>query len=65
MDTKILTLDDFDYQGKTVILRLDINSPIDRQTGQLADDNRIRKSLPTIHELAAGGGTRRDAGSSG
>ena len=56
MDTEILTLDDFDYQGKTVILRLDINSPIDRQTGQLADDNRIRKSLPTIRELAACGG---------
>jgi len=56
MDTEILTLNDFDYQGKTVILRLDINSPIDRQTGQLADDNRIRKSLSTIRELAARGG---------
>lgn len=51
MDIGILTLDDFDFRGRTVILRLDINSPIDRQTGQIADDNRLRKSLPTIREL--------------
>jgi phosphoglycerate kinase len=57
MDAGILTLDDFDFRDKTVILRLDINSPIDHQTGQLADDNRIRKSVPTIRELW-GAGTR-------
>lgn len=55
MDTGILTLDDFDFRDKTVILRLDINSPIDHQTGQLADDNRIRKSVPTIRELSDAG----------
>ncbi|MBN1660324.1 MAG: phosphoglycerate kinase [Anaerolineae bacterium] len=55
MEAGILTLDDFDFQNKTVILRVDINSPIDPQTGELADDNRIRKSLPTIRELAGGG----------
>ncbi len=55
MDTGILTLDDFDFRDKTVILRLDINSPIDHQTGQLADDNRIRKSIPTIRELSDAG----------
>jgi len=51
----VLTLDDFDFSGKTVILRLDINSPIDQQTGQLANDNRIRKSVPTIGELSDAG----------
>ena len=55
MDGDILTLDAFDFQGKVVILRVDINSPIDRQTGRLADDNRIRKSAPTIRELSDGG----------
>ena len=55
MQSGILTLDDFDFRDKTVILRLDINSPIDRQTGQLADDNRIRKSVPTIRELSGVG----------
>jgi len=52
MDSEILTLDDFDFRDKTIILRLDINSPIDHQTGKLADDNRIRKSVPTVQELS-------------
>jgi len=51
----ILTLDDFDFGSRTVILRLDINSPIARQTGQLANDRRIRKSVPTVCELADAG----------
>lgn len=55
MEAGILTLDDFDFRDKTVILRVDINSPIDHATGNLADDNRIRKSLPTIRELSAAG----------
>jgi phosphoglycerate kinase len=55
MEAGILTLDDFNYAGKTVILRVDINSPVNQETGDLADDNRLRKSLPTIRELAAAG----------
>jgi phosphoglycerate kinase len=55
VEAGILTLDDFDFRDKTVILRVDINSPIDQATGGLADDNRIRKSLPTICELAEAG----------
>ena len=50
----ILTLDDFDFEGKTVILRVDINSPLDPQTGRIVDDNRILRSLPTIRELSDG-----------
>jgi len=52
VDVEILTLDDFDFRDKTVILRVDINSPVDHRTRQLADDNRIRKSVPTIRELS-------------
>jgi phosphoglycerate kinase len=52
VEAGILTLDDFDFGDKTVILRVDINSPVDHETGRLADDNRIRKSVPTISELA-------------
>ena len=47
----ILTLDDFDYKGKTTICRVDINSPLDPNTKAIVDDNRIVKSLPTIQEL--------------
>jgi len=55
MEAGILTLDDFDFRGKTVILRVDINSPIDPQTRRIVNDNRIRKSVPTIRELADAG----------
>jgi phosphoglycerate kinase len=55
MKAGILTLDDFDFAGKTVILRVDINSPIERGTGRIVDDNRIRKSIPTIRELSDAG----------
>ncbi|HEM56119.1 MAG TPA: phosphoglycerate kinase [Thermodesulfobium narugense] len=47
----INTIDDFDFENKTVILRIDINSPIDPKTKKITDENRISKSIPTIKEL--------------
>ena len=55
MEINMLSLDDFHFAGKAVLLRIDINSPIDQQTGQIANDNRIRKSLPTIRRLLDAG----------
>jgi phosphoglycerate kinase len=55
MDLGILALDDFELQGKTVLLRVDINSPVDRTTKRIKDDTRIRRCLPTIRELSAKG----------
>jgi phosphoglycerate kinase len=49
------TLDDFDVAGKRVLLRVDINSPVDPDTKAIVDDNRMVRSLPTIRELADGG----------
>ncbi|NLL43506.1 MAG: phosphoglycerate kinase [Firmicutes bacterium] len=51
----IHTIDDFDYRDKTVILRLDINSPIDPVTKKIVNTNRIDKSIPTLTDLAAKG----------
>jgi phosphoglycerate kinase len=45
------TLDDFDFKDKTVILRLDINCPLNKEDKSLEDDNRIVQVLPTIREL--------------
>jgi phosphoglycerate kinase len=52
---EVLTLDDFELARKTVLLRVDINSPLDRQTRQIKDDTRISRSLPTIQELSERG----------
>ncbi|MEM1573610.1 MAG: phosphoglycerate kinase [Candidatus Methanomethylicaceae archaeon] len=45
------TMDDFNFEGKKVLLRIDINSPIDPKTGEITDDFRIRSHIPTILEL--------------
>ena len=45
------SIDDFDYSGKTVLLRVDINSPIDADTKRIVNENRIQKSVPTIRKI--------------
>ena len=48
------TLDDMEMGGKTVLVRIDINVPL--QDGQVSDDTRIRRIAPTIHDILAKGG---------
>ena len=48
------TIDDLgDLRGKRVLLRSDLNVPL--EDGQVADDGRIRASVPTITRLADAG----------
>jgi len=53
---KILTIDDFNFKGKTSLVRVDFNSPIDPKTKKVLDDTRIRAhGETTIKELAEKG----------
>ncbi|MBA3043824.1 phosphoglycerate kinase, partial [archaeon] len=45
-----LTIDDFNFDGKTVLFRVDINSPV--KDGKIADDTRIRRCVETINALS-------------
>jgi phosphoglycerate kinase len=45
-------LDDFEFYGKTVLLRVDLNSPIDATTQRIIDDSRIREHAKTVKELS-------------
>lgn len=49
------TMDDFNFKGKTVLLRVDINSPVDPTTGDILDDTRMQLHSRTIDELAEKG----------
>src|SRR5512136_180630 len=46
-----LTMDDYDFKNKTVLVRVDFNSPLDPKTKKITDDSRIRAHAPTIKEL--------------
>lgn len=51
MEFDYLTLDDFDLRDKRVLLRLDINAPLDPTTNQILDDTRIVAAKPTLDAL--------------
>ncbi|WP_339714288.1 phosphoglycerate kinase, partial [uncultured Sneathiella sp.] len=44
------TLDDLDASGKTVLVRVDLNVPV--ENGKIADFTRIDRIRPTLDELA-------------
>ena len=47
----IKTLDEYELKGKTVLCRVDINQPVDREHNTLKSINRIQACVPTIKEL--------------
>lgn len=48
-------MDDFDFKGKTVLVRVDFNSPLDPKTKRILDDTRIRTHARTLKELSEKG----------
>ena len=46
------TIDDFDVEDKTVLVRIDINSPVDPSSGIILDDTRLKLHANTVKELS-------------
>lgn len=48
------TLDDMQLGGKRILLRVDINVPV--ENGAVTDDTRIRRLIPTLRDILGAGG---------
>ena len=51
---KFRTLDDVDVKGKRVLLRVDLNVPM--ENGRVTDATRLERVAPTITEISDKGG---------
>ena len=51
-ERSFLTIDDFNIEGKTIILRIDINSSVNPETGEILDNTRIKRHADTVKELS-------------
>ena len=51
MALRFMTIDDFNVDGSTVFLRVDVNSPIDPSSSTILDDSRIKATKETLDSL--------------
>ena len=48
---RMLTIEDVELEGKRVFVRVDINTPVHPETGQLIEQTRLEEAAITIRDL--------------
>lgn len=51
MEINIHSYKEISYEGKTVLIRLDINSPLDPESKKITSTTRLERSVPTLKHI--------------
>jgi phosphoglycerate kinase len=51
------SIDDVNFHGKKVVMRVDFNVPLHKESREVTDDTRIRAAVPSIQKILGDGGS--------
>ena len=53
----MISIDNFNFNSKKALVRVDFNVPLDKETLTITDDKRIKAALPTIQKILSDNGS--------